>query len=90
MAEVIPIKDERLKRVLSYPQFSSEHYEKVLDEMRELGVRGVLSEGRVEIDNFRVLGKGCVGIVLLGFLDSGEVALKILRSDADRATLARE
>lgn len=90
MAEVIPIEDERLKRILSYPQFTSKHYEKVLGELKEIGVRGVLSEGRVEIDNFRVLGKGCVGIVLLGFLDSGETALKILRSDADRVSLARE
>ena len=37
-----------------------------------------------------VLGKGCVGIVIAAHLDSGKVALKIRRTDANRTTMERE
>ncbi|MEM3580251.1 MAG: RIO1 family regulatory kinase/ATPase [Candidatus Bathyarchaeia archaeon] len=90
MVEVIPIDDERLKKVLSYPHFSESHYCKVLSDLREIGVRGVISQGGVDLPNFKVLGKGCVGVVLLGLLGENRVALKVLRSDADRKSLRKE
>ncbi|MGQ9759299.1 MAG: RIO1 family regulatory kinase/ATPase domain-containing protein [Candidatus Methanomethylicaceae archaeon] len=90
MAEVISVEDERAKVVLSYPRYLEEFYRKVLTDLRGIGVDGVISEGKIEINRFRVLGKGCVGIVLLGLLRGEEVALKVLRVDADRRSLRRE
>lgn len=90
MVEVIPIEDERMKKILSYPRFLDEHYEKVLRDLREIGVRGVFSYGGVNLANFKALGKGCVGIVLLGLLGGNKIALKVLRSDADRRSLIKE
>jgi len=87
---VIPVADERLKRVLCYPRFSEEFYRRVVGDLRAMGIEGVISEGRVEIDGLRVLGKGCVGIVLLGMLKGERIALKVLRADANRATLKEE
>lgn len=46
--------------------------------------------GRQKIGNVNVLGKGCVGIVIAAHLDSGKVALKIRRTDANRTTMERE
>ncbi|MCQ5362457.1 MAG: hypothetical protein NO515_06515 [Candidatus Methanomethylicia archaeon] len=90
MVEVIPIEDERVKNILSYPHFSEAHYRRVLGDLREIGIKGVLSQGGVNLANFKVLGKGCVGIVLAGLLREDLVALKVLRSDADRRSLGRE
>ncbi len=90
MAEVIPIEDDRAKKILSYPFMVEEFYRKVLMDLRQMGVGGIFSEGKVEINRFRVLGKGCVGVVALGLLKGEMVALKILRVDADRGSLRKE
>ncbi|MCX8182528.1 MAG: hypothetical protein N3D12_05360 [Candidatus Methanomethyliaceae archaeon] len=90
MVELIPIEDERARKIFSYPHFLEGHYEKVLSDLKEIGVKEVLSQGGVDIANFKVLGKGCVGIVLLGLLEGSRIALKVLRSDADRKSLYKE
>jgi len=90
MAEVIPLEDARLKKIFSYPHYSEEHYREVVEDLRAMGVEGIISMGRVEVDDLRVVGKGCVGIVLAGTLRGERVALKVLRSDANRASLKDE
>ena len=47
-------------------------------------------EGRVEISGLRVLGKGCVSIVVVARCREGEAALKIRRVDANRPSLSQE
>lgn len=90
MVEVIPLEDERLKKLFSYPRYSEEHYQKVIEELVALGIKGILSIGRLEMNGLRIVGKGCVGIVLAGILGQGRVALKVLRVDANRASLMEE
>jgi len=90
MVEVIPLGDQRLKKFFSYPHYSEEHYQRVMEELMALGVRSILSIGRLEMDGLRVVGKGCVGIVLAGILGQEKVALKILRADANRTSLMEE
>lgn len=82
--------DERLRSVFSYPRFSKVHYSRVLKDLKAIGVEGISSEGRLEIGEILVLGKGCVGIVLLGSARGKEMALKVLRSDANRRSLKAE
>jgi len=90
MDELMPINDERLRAVLSYPVFSEGHYSNVLADMGNLAVSAICSRGRVEIQGFRAIGKGCVGIVLVGMVGDKAIALKVLRSDANRASLMHE
>ncbi|MCS7098091.1 MAG: protein kinase [Candidatus Methanomethyliaceae archaeon] len=90
MAELIPIEDEKAKLVLSYPRFDGKLYLRNIRALKEIGIDVLLSEGRVDIGKFKVVGKGCVGIVLLGILNGEKVAIKVLRSDANRTSLEGE
>jgi putative serine/threonine protein kinase len=90
MADIVRLNDDRLRSVFSYPRFSGIHYSKVLSDLEAIGVEGISSEGRLEIGEILVLGKGCVGIVLLGSARGKEMALKVLRSDANRRSLKVE
>ncbi len=83
-------RDERLKALLSYPRYSAAHYDRVLLDLDAIGVASVLSEGRVEVGDLRAVGKGCVGLVLAGLLNGRKVAVKIRRTDSNRASLSGE
>lgn len=50
----------------------------------------MILEGRVEISGLKVLGKGCVSIVVAARCREGKAALKIRRIDANRADLNQE
>jgi putative serine/threonine protein kinase len=90
MAEVIPLEDGQLKKFFSYPRYSEEHYRMVVGGLMAAGVEGIISMGRLEMDGLWLAGKGCVGIVLVGILRGKRVALKVLRADANRASLTEE
>jgi putative serine/threonine protein kinase len=90
MAEPLSLGDERLRGVLSYPIFKEEHYAKVLEGLRALGVDQVESIGALDIGSIKILGKGCVGLVMVGRREGQRVAAKILRADANRTSLDKE
>ena len=86
---------ERLKEggygeVLCYPRCETGELDRRLAEMRRLGVRALCFEGEKTVNSVRVLGKGCVGIVVVAQTETGRVALKIRRTDADRTGMKRE
>lgn len=58
--------------------------------MELLGVKAVEFTGEKKISEVPVLGKGCVGIVVIAYTSSGRVALKIRRVDADRKGMFHE
>lgn len=90
MAEIIPLSDERLRKVLAYPTSDDAVYARAVKELGAMGVEGIISAGNLDLGGFKVLGKGCVGIVLAGVLKGQTVALKVLRTDANRASLMGE
>ena len=51
-------------RALCYPRPSEAELQARLRQLEELGVEELVERGRVVIDGVRVLGKGCVGIVI--------------------------
>lgn len=55
-----------------------------------LGVQALEFKGKKEVFGVPVLGKGCVGIVVIAYTNSGKVALKIRRVDADRKGMFSE
>jgi len=78
-------------RVLVYPSLDAEATVRRVVEMKLLGVRRLIEEGRVDIFGKKVLGKGTVGIVVKAVFSGGlYVAVKIRRTDASRETLLKE
>jgi len=82
--------DERYATILSYPKPGKVELKQRLKELRELGVKALEFSGTKRISNLNVLGKGCVGVVLIGCVDKKKVALKVRRLDADRSRMRHE
>jgi len=84
------LREDPFKTILCYPKFSSEELERRISELSGLGVCALELRGSKNIFGARVLGKGCVGIVVSALRDGGRVAVKILRTDAGRTGLDHE
>jgi putative serine/threonine protein kinase len=84
------LEEEHYGLVICYPRYSPEELKRRLTEMRTLGVEALCFVGEKNVGSLRVLGKGCVGIVVLARTKNGEAALKIRRTDADRSEMKHE
>ncbi|MBL7079619.1 hypothetical protein ISS39_04765, partial [Candidatus Bathyarchaeota archaeon] len=93
MSEVIPLgglMESRAGFLLSYPSDDGERARVVLGELEEMGVSALVLRGRHAIDGVPIMGKGHVGIVVAALLGGREVAVKLRRVDADRASMEAE
>jgi len=80
-----------LCKVICYPKCEDETFNRRLKELKELGIIRLIPKGRTKINGFRVLGKGCVSVVVLAEDADGNLrAVKIRRTDADRKDLLSE
>ncbi len=80
-----------LLNLLCYPSGSMKCIENRWKTLRGIGVRRLLSCGRVSIGRYRVLGKGHSSVVLAAEMEEGlKVAVKVLRSDSKREDLLLE
>jgi putative serine/threonine protein kinase len=77
-------------KVLVYPRCQPKELETRLKELERLGVQTIEFKGKKSIVGVPVLGKGCVGIVVVAHTKSGLAALKIRRVDADRKGMFHE
>ncbi len=77
-------------KILCYPKYDELELRKRMEELNMLGVTGLVFEGNKEVNNIRILGKGCVGIVVLGYKKNNKIAIKIRRTDADRYDMLHE
>jgi putative serine/threonine protein kinase len=84
------LREEPYASVVCYPRGGKVELRRRLEEMRKLGVSGLIFAGEKQVFGLPVLGKGCVGIVVIARVDGKDVALKIRRTDADRARMQRE
>lgn len=76
--------------IICYPKLTQSELRKRLGELQRLGVDALEFTGKKQVVNTHVLGKGCVGIVTLAYKNNKRVALKIRRTDADRADMLHE
>ncbi len=76
--------------IVCYPRPSKTELKRRLNELERLGVGALEFEGEKSLFNKPILGKGCVGIVVIAYADSSKYALKIRRVDADRNSMRRE
>lgn len=81
---------EAPSQIICYPRPSEEERTARIEEMRRLGVEGLLLEGEKVVDGYKVLGKGCVSVAVLVKSSLGTVVLKIRRVDANRGDMFHE
>lgn len=84
------LSEEPYASILCYPRACKAEVKKRLAELRRLGVTAVEFCGGKDVFGVSVLGKGCVGIVTIAYVNGEKVALKIRRVDADREGMLRE
>jgi len=84
------LRERKHCKVLCYPRFEQEELEKRLKELERLGVQALEFTGEKSVLDVPVLGKGCVGIVVVAYTRFGRAALKIRRVDADRKGMFHE
>ncbi|MGB9854827.1 MAG: RIO1 family regulatory kinase/ATPase [Candidatus Bathyarchaeales archaeon] len=82
--------EEPFASVVCYPKASKAEIEKRLKELEKLGVKALEFHGEKQAFNVPVLGKGCVGIVVIAHRNREKAALKIRRVDADRSRMQQE
>jgi len=90
---IVPVEklwQEPFASIMCYPKVSKADVEKRLKELEKLGAKALEFSGEKQVQNLRVLGKGCVGVVVKAYRNSQLVALKIRRVDADRAMMQHE
>ena len=91
--EVVSLKglsERKHCKVLFYPRCEQKEVGRRLKELERLGVQALEFTGEKSIFDIAVLGKGCVGVVVVAYTLSGRVALKIRRVDADRKGMFHE
>ena len=78
--------------ILCFPNPSKAELQSRLQELRSHGVEALEFSGKASLFGVAVpvLGKGFVGIVVIAHVNGERVAVKIRRSDADRADLLHE
>jgi putative serine/threonine protein kinase len=90
MLPVKELSEEPYTSVICYPNYSKAELKKRLRELQKLGVKTLEFTGEKQAFNVPVLGKGCVGIVVIAYLNGERAALKIRRVDADRLMMQSE
>ena len=73
-----------------YPRGTKAQIKSRIKELESLGVESISFQGELKIDTINVLGKGYVGIVVLGKLGRKKIAIKIRRNDSPRKNLKKE
>jgi len=93
MGKIVPLDglmEEEHAKLVCYPRYSSEEFDRRLKEMRSLRIRSIEFAGKSEIFGLPVQGKGCVSVVVQAYRNQDKVALKIRRTDADRPRMMHE
>ena len=73
-----------------YPKGTKAQIKSRIKELGALGVESISFQGELQIGTIDILGKGYVGIVVLGKIGRKKVAVKIRRNDSPRKNLKKE
>ena len=90
MVSLEGLSENKHGQILCYPRCEQEELGKRLKELERLGVQTIEFTGEKNVFDVPVLGKGCVGVVVVAYTNSGRAALKIRRVDADRKGMFHE
>ncbi|MGQ9623905.1 MAG: RIO1 family regulatory kinase/ATPase domain-containing protein [Candidatus Bathycorpusculaceae bacterium] len=84
------LRREPFASIICYPKPCRTELSKRLKELQRLGIEAIEFSGEKEALNLNVLGKGCVGIVVIAYRGQEKLAVKIRRIDADRSRMQQE
>ena len=90
---IVPLEDlvkHPYRELLAYPRPSEESVETRIRQLKSLGIEGLEFEGPLKIGKLSVLGKGVVGLVIVGIADGKRVAVKVRRVDSRRTSMLHE
>ncbi len=73
-----------------YPKGTRAQIKSRIKELKALGVESISFQGKLQVGTISILGKGYVGIVVLGKIGRKKVAVKIRRIDSTRKNLKKE
>ena len=73
-----------------YPRGTKAQIKSRIKELEDLGVESISFQGKLELGTINILGKGYVGMVVLGKIGRKKVAVKIRRNDSPRKNLKKE
>lgn len=78
--------------IICYPGTNRSTFDSRLEQLEEIGTRELIFDGSSKIGEYGIIGRGCVSIVVKARLESRSelVALKIRRTDANRADMKRD
>lgn len=82
--------EDPYSQILAYPKPTKRQIISRIKELKKIGVNKVAFYGPTRIGMLDVLGKGYVGMVVLGKRDSKLVAIKIRRVDSQRKDMINE
>ncbi len=77
-------------RLVAYPSGDPDEVESRIRQLKQLKITGLDFQGRLKTDRLSILGKGVVGIVVIGTRGNRRIAVKIRRVDARRPSLIHE
>ena len=73
-----------------YPRGTRAQIKSRIKELKTLGVESISFQGELQVGTISILGKGYVGVVVLGKIGRKKVAVKIRRNDSPRKNLEKE
>jgi len=73
-----------------YPKGTKSQIKSRIKELGALGVESISFQGELQVGTISILGKGYVGVVVLGKIGRKKVAVKIRRNDSPRKNLKKE
>lgn len=89
----IPIRkftEEPYSKILGYPKATKTQIKSRINEIQKLGIKSISLSGTTSIGKLSILGKGYVGVVVLGKRRGKDVAVKIRRTDSQRMEMKSE
>ncbi|NIM25133.1 MAG: serine/threonine protein kinase [Nitrososphaeria archaeon] len=76
--------------ILGYPRSTKRQLKSRISELEKLKIRSISLKGPTTVGKLEILGKGYVGIVVLGKKGNKKVAVKIRRIDSQRNDMKNE
>ena len=82
--------EEPYSSILGYPKSTSRQLKSRISELEKLKIKSIAFVGPTTIGKLEILGKGYVGVVVLGKKGTKKVAIKIRRLDSQRNDMKNE
>ena len=90
LAPLSSLANPPFNRLVAYPSGDPDEVESRIHQLHQLEITALDFQGPLRTDRLSVLGKGVVGIVVIGVRGNRRIAVKIRRVDARRPSLIHE